>query len=68
MFQWLSAVRARVNVDYFKKVNWINAFSWAILVLLAFQYSSNADAGDSPPQWTVPIKQKSDDRHAASTG
>ena len=65
MFQWLSVVCAGINIDNFKKVNSLSAFSWAFLVLLAFQYSSTAYAGDSPPRWTVPVQQTSDDGYAS---
>ena len=64
MYQWISAVCDGFNVDSFKKVNWLNAFSWAFVVLLTFQYSSTAYAANSSPRWTVPVQQTSDDGYA----
>jgi len=64
MFQWLVATRACKNVNRVKNVASLNLFSMVVLVLLVFQSSGFAVASNSPPTWTVPVQQTSDDGYA----
>ena len=65
MFQWLSAVLGCINISYFKKAVSSRLLSAVFLALLAVQYSCTVFAGGSPPVWTIPVNQVSDDGYAS---
>ena len=58
MFQWLSAACASKSVVRF------SSYEWVVLILLVFQFSGVAVAGNLPPEWTVPVHQTSEDGYA----
>ena len=64
MFQWLTAACTCKNVNSVKNGFSLGSHRWVFLIFLVFQSPGFAVAEYSPPVWTVPIQQTSDDGYA----
>jgi len=64
MFQRLIAAFDCTDVDCFNNFFSVRSFRLLVLALLIFQSPGVAAAQDSPPAWTVPVQQTSDDGYA----